>query len=264
MGKLQWLNIAAGILHTVVFIGVLIWLITSYKTDKPGVPTSLYATVVGRPGSATVELDQVSGDSPWALPVLILLFELITLVAHFCYAGLPDWYNGMISKGNNWARWWEYGISSTLMIAIIALSLGVRDFDTVITLCLVNFVVMRMGDLVEKALGAKGQGARTYACIAPTIMAWILFVVVWYNLTMTFSRTAKKSGETLPAFVPAIYGIMFVLFGCFGVVQAVQVAGKAKEYRNVETAYVILSFVAKTLLSFLVVSGLVARSESGN
>jgi hypothetical protein len=252
-----WLNLAAFILHLCVFVGVLIWILSSYNAESPGIPTSLFSLVpMGSDG--TIKIQQTAPDAPWAIPVLILVFEAVTLFAHFVYFVFPTWYEGMLDKSNNWARWVEYAISSSLMVAIIALSVGVRSFDTIITICLINCVVMLMGDLIEKQLAAKtdpsGQSAR-----ASTILAWTLFFTVWYNLAASFTRIVEDSDSKVPAFVSAVFVCMLLCYGSFGVVQAVQLSGGLTDYRKVESTYITLSFVTKIILSFLVVSGMIAR-----
>ena len=258
--NIVWLNLAAFILHLIVFVGVLVWIVSSYNAESPGIQSSLFAIVSTGVNGEEVKPQQISDDAPWAIPVLILLFEFVTLFAHLAYFCMPKWYEGMISNQNNWARWIEYAISSSLMVAIIALSVGVRSFDTIVTICLVNCVVMLLGDLIEKQVAVKTKPS-LYNARASTLLAWILFASIWYNLTASFTRVVQDSESKVPSFVIAVFVCMLVSFGSFGIVQAVQVAGALTDYRAAESAYVTLSFVAKTILSLLVVSGLVARSQ---
>jgi len=253
-----WLNLAAFILHLCVFVGVLIWILSSYNAESPGIPTSLFSLVPTGPMGSTIKIQQTAPDAPWSIPVLILLFEAVTFFAHFVYFAFPNWYGGMLDKSNNWARWVEYAISSSFMVAIIALSVGVRSFDTIITICVINCVVMLMGDLIEKQLAINTDPSRQSARVL-TILAWTLFFTVWYNLAASFTRIVENSDSNVPAFVSAVFACMLLSYGSFGIVQALQLGGGLTDYRKVESTYITLSFVAKIILSFLVVSGMIAR-----
>jgi len=63
---------------------------------------------------------------------LVALFLLISSIAHFTIS-LPkiyEWYIKNIKKGINYARWYEYSISSSIMIVVIAMLVGVYDLST--------------------------------------------------------------------------------------------------------------------------------------
>jgi hypothetical protein len=245
---LKSLNLAAGLLHATLLVGVSSWLLLKYKpNNNNGLTTDLYHITKKDQEVVTKE---VTETKPFAVVGLIVTFLIVTILAHFLYFALTKWYEGMIRNENNYARFMEYALSATCMIAIIAFTVGEKSFTTLILLCVVNAMVMLLGNIVERSL----RTDRTTSVMA-TAIAWVLFLTAWSSLTYTFLQQ-----NNVPSFVPAVFVTMVVLFSCFGIVQLVQLISPSIPYWKIETSYVVLSFVAKTILVLLVTSGLVARS----
>lgn len=250
MVNLKNLNLAAGITHTAVLGGIVAWVVSSYDASSNAIDTSLFR--IDNSGEQ-IGLDEVSPSQGWTIVILIILFLLVTIAAHFIYFALTKWYTERIDNENNYARWIEYAISASIMIVLIGFTVGVKSFVDTILIAVMTALTMAMGHYVETALHTKDKKM----AIIFTIIGWVLFALVWYIITSAFATTMKSSD--VPNFVPAVFVLMFVLFASFGVVQLVQLI-KHPSYDKIECSYIILSFVAKTLLVFLVTSGLVARS----
>ena len=73
-----------------------------------------------------------------------------------------------------------------------------------------------------------------------------------------FGGAVASSEGSVPNFVYVIFAVYLVLFMSFAVNQVLQYRGigKWKDYLYGERMYIVLSFVAKTLLVWLVFSGL--------
>lgn len=256
--RLDSLNLSAGIVHTLVglvFTGVAV---SSFDNDNNNtIDTSLWLVKpTGGDGNMnSVTTDEVVGTNTLSLVVLIILFVFITAIFHFvAFALRKSLYTSMINNDNNWLRWLEYSVTATIMIAIISLSTGVKEFSTLVQGMVMNVVVMILGYVVEKLIK---DDKRTLAFIV-TLAAWILFAGIWAFITQAFVISASKA----PIFVIAIYILMSILFVSFGVVQGCQLGKVYKDYSSVELSYIVLSFTAKILLAFLLFVGLFSRQNA--
>ncbi len=71
--------------------------------------------------------------------ILVASFLLISAIAHGLVSipkKLNDEYNSDLSKGINKFRWFEYALSSSIMIVLIATLFGVRDIASLILILL--------------------------------------------------------------------------------------------------------------------------------
>jgi hypothetical protein len=82
--------------------------------------------------------------------------------------------------------------------------------------------------------------------------------VPWVVLFAYFTGAIIDSGGNVPTFVYAIFIVYLVLFMSFAVNMVLQYkgVGRWKDYLYGERAYIVLSFVAKTVLVWLVFAGL--------
>ena len=77
--------------------------------------------LAGPPGS-----DLTAPDSVWKVPVgpAVGIFLLFAALDHLLMAspGINGWYNANLRRGVNYARWWEYSISTIMIDALIEYS----------------------------------------------------------------------------------------------------------------------------------------------
>lgn len=172
-----------------------------------------------------------------------------------CLPGLNAIYNRNLGKHINFFRWIEYSFSSSIMIVIIAMLVGISDIATLIALIGVNASMILFGWMMElhnqTLRQCPGQSDKTnwtafyFGCIAG-IVPWIAIAVY------LFGAPSKA-----PDFVYWIYLSIFVFFNCFALNQVLQYdkVGKWSDYLYGERAYIILSLVAKSLLAWQVFAG---------
>jgi Heliorhodopsin len=90
------------------------------------------------------------GPSTTALggPVLI---QLVSALAHLLLASpaLYRWYERNVARGINPARWIEYSISSSLMIVVIAMLVGIYDVASLLLIFALNATMTLFGRLME-------------------------------------------------------------------------------------------------------------------
>ncbi len=180
----------------------------------------------------------------------VAVFLLISAAAHFSLATFGyNWYVAKLKQGMNPARFYEYALSSSLMIVLIGMLVGVTDLGALILLFGLNAMMNLFGILMElhnQTTPKTDWTAFVYGCIAG-IIPWIVIFVSFYG-------ALGSSDAKPPAFVYAIVPTIFVFFSIFAVNMFLQYkkVGPWKDYLFGERMYIILSLVAKTALAWQV------------
>ncbi len=244
--KLRRFNIIMAILHAIQ--GAVMLVISS--------DFSLPVT------SAFVKMNFASGKLE---PVLNTLFDLrigplvaaflfLSALAHACISLIPRvnaWYNRNLLKGANYARWIEYAFSSSLMMIVIAMLVGVYDGIALMLIFFLNAMMILFGWMMElhnQSTQKTNWTSFIFGCIAG-IIPWVAVGLYLFN--------AGEGDAKAPTFVYWIYFSIFLFFNCFAVNQVLQYkkVGKWQDYLYGERAYIILSLVAKSLLAWQVFGG---------
>ena len=185
-------------------------------------------------------------------------FLLVSAIAHFSLATFGyKWYVANLKKGMNPARFYEYALSSSIMIVLIGLLTGVSDLGALIAMFGVNASMNLFGLLMElhnQTTKKTDWTSYIFGCFAG-IIPWIV-IVAYFVLSIT--SAAPDSGP--PSFVYGIVASLFVFFNVFAVNMYLQYkkVGPWKNYLFGERMYIILSLVAKTLLAWQVFAGVLA------
>jgi len=186
----------------------------------------------------------------------VAAFLLISAVAHLSLATFGyDWYVRNLKKGMNPARFYEYALSSSLMIVLIGMLVGVWDLGTMIVMFGVNAMMNLFGVMMElhnQTTQKTDWTSFIYGCLAG-ILPWV--VIILY-----FASALSSSGAKPPAFVYAIIPTIFVFFNIFALNMYLQYkkVGRWKDYLFGERVYIILSLLAKTALAWMIFAGTLA------
>lgn len=163
-------------------------------------------------------------------------------------------YVANLKKGANFARWYEYALSSSWMIVIIATLVGMFDAPSLILLFFLNASMIWFGHMMElhnMSTTKTNWSAFIFGCIAG-IVPWI--VMGWY-----FYGAVQNTNEVnpVPNFVYGIFISLFIFFNIFAINMFLQYkkVGSWKNYLFGEVMYITLSLVAKSLLAWQVWSG---------
>ena len=242
--KLCRFNIIMAVLH---FVQGLIILIMS--TDLKVPVTSSFLKFDVKTQTLAPKLETMFDIR---LGYLIAAFLFMSSVAHLLIS-LPrinDWYNKNISKGINPARWVEYTFSSSVMILVIALLVGIADIATLIAFLFLNASMILFGWMMElhnQTTKKTDWTSFIFGCIAG-IGPWIGVAIY---------LASPGSTDHPPTFVYWIFFSIFVFFNIFAINQYLQYkkVGKWADYLYGERAYIILSLVAKSLLAWQVFAG---------
>jgi len=194
---------------------------------------------------------QIVGDL--RLGYLVALFLLLSSIAHFTIS-LPkvyEWYVKNLKRGINYARWIEYSFSSSVMIVVIAMLVGVYDLSTLILMFGINMVMILFGLMMEvhnQTTKKTNWLSYYFGCIAGAV-PWVIIALFLFG--------SGEGDYKAPDFVYWIFFSIFIFFNSFAINMILQYkkAGKWKDYIFGEKVYIILSLVAKSLLAWQVFAG---------
>ena len=190
------------------------------------------------------------------LGMIVASFPLISAIAHFTIAyPRNESYNENLKKGMNPYRWYEYAFSSSIMIVLLALFVGIWDFWSLAMFFVLNAMMIMFGYLME-LLNQRTEKTNW----SPFMLGCISGGTPWVVLFAYFVAAISSTGTNPPTFVYLIFFIYFILFNIFAVNMVLQYrgVGRWKDYLYGERVYIILSFVAKTILAWLVFIGVFA------
>jgi len=208
------------------------------------------------------------------LQTMLVSFFLITGSFHLGYyltngeddGTIGSAYTRAIGNQNNYFRWIEYSITSTLMLYIIALTSGVKETSVYMSLFSMNVAMIYTGQLVEVAVRDGGDWK------TPMILGFLLlfseFAVIartfWTRLDQVNNYLAAHTtnpltnGQTIPGWLNAMIIVLFLFFSCFGFI-SLYGAYNNSQYESIEKAYLVASFAAKATLGGFVAYGLGQR-----
>jgi hypothetical protein len=186
----------------------------------------------------------------------VAVFLLISAVAHFWLstAGYPKYVEDL-KKGMNPVRFYEYALSSSLMIVLIGMLVGIWDLGAIILIFGVNATMNLFGIMMEKHnqhIQKTDWTSFIYGCFAG--------VIPWIVIVLYFAGSLASAGAEPPGFVYAIIPTIFVFFNIFAVNMYLQYkkVGRWKDYLFGERVYIILSLAAKTALAWMIFAGTLA------
>ncbi|MEZ5098568.1 MAG: heliorhodopsin HeR [Thermoleophilia bacterium] len=243
--RLRRWNLALAVLHTGQ--GAAILALGSGAT----IPIT-WSFLDGPPSSAS-QTTSTLYDLPFAPAVAVFLF--LAALDHGATAIGPGrrWYERNVARGINPARWYEYSLSASLMIVLIAMLTGIRDLSALIALFGVNAAMILFGLLMEQ-VNRPGERVRW----SPFVLGCVAGVVPWIAIAVQLAHSAAEAN--VPGFVYGIFFSLFVLFASFALNQWLQYRGVGpwRDYLFGERGYLALSLVAKSVLAWQVFAGALA------
>lgn len=190
------------------------------------------------------------------LGVILSSFLLISGIALLLIAFVRnDSYVRNLKKGMNPYRWYEYAITSSIMIVIIATFVGVWDLWSLVMIFVLNAIMIMFGYMMEKInFYTKKTDWSAY------LLGCVSGFTPWVVLAAYFVAALGSSETNPPTFVYLTLLLYFILFNTFSVNMILQYKGigKWKDYLYGERVYILLSFIAKTILAWLVFAGVFA------
>jgi hypothetical protein len=245
---LRRFNAAMGILHLVQ--GVLM-IVLSNDTTYPIYTNFLTFDQATFSLTPTAKLFYELRFGPAVAVFLLLSAAAHGILSTFGYG----WYVRHLKKGMNPARFYEYALSSSWMIVLIGMLVGIWDLGALILIFGLNATMNLFGNMMElhnQTTRKTNWTAYIYGCIAG-IIPWIVIMTCFYG-------SLSSAGAEPPAFVYAIIPTIFVFFSIFAVNMLLQYkkVGPWKDYLYGERVYILLSLFAKTALAWQIFAGTLA------
>jgi hypothetical protein len=204
--------------------------------------------------AATQTLSPVS-ETLYNLPIgpMIAAFFFVCAADHFLLAGpLNKWYVENLRKHINYARWFEYAVSASIMIVVIAMLVGI--YDVVALLCVFGLTAaMNLFGLTMEQYNQRSEKVNWTSFIFGSFAG----IIPWIGIALYLNGAGSATGGQVPDFVYWIFvsiGVFFFSFA-FNMILQYKGVGKWKDYLYGERAYIILSLVAKSLLAWQVFAG---------
>jgi hypothetical protein len=249
MRNLRRFNVVMGILH---LVQGLFMIVVSNDTTYPIFTNFL---------SFDVETFTLATD-PQLLYELrfgpaVAAFLLISAVAHLYLATIGfGRYARDLARGMNPVRFYEYALSSSLMIVLIGMLTGLWDLGAILLIFTLNASMNLFGIMMEVHnfhTKRVDWTAFIYGCVAG-IVPWIVIFLYFYG------AVNSGGGEGPPAFVYVIIPTLFVFFNVFAVNMVLQYkkVGPWRDYLFGERVYIILSLTAKSVLCWMIWTGTLA------
>ncbi len=216
-------------------------------------------------------------------------FLFLSAAAHFItiLPGVYEWYISKLKEKVNLIRWYEYAISSSVMVYVIAIQCGIRDATTLLLLVGINACMNLFGGAMEMHNSAlrklsyiKQNGGNdvdtnvveldddanfkpnwssfVYGCFAG-ILPWIVMGIYFFVSLDRLGNVEQLPQQVKDVLnnVRFIFPALFIFFNLFAINMILQYkkVGPWKSYLFGEKSYIILSLVAKSFLAWFVWGG---------
>jgi len=243
--RLRQFNAVMAVLHFVQ--GVLMLYLSSARE------WTVTTTYLGFETETSGLFPVLESIGEFQLAYLVAAFLFISAVAHALIATvLHDSYVGYLKRGLNPYRWYEYAVSASVMIVVVAMLAGIWDLGTLFALFALVAVMNLMGLLMEvynERTRETDWTAYYIGCFAGA--------VPWIAIGIALAGNYSLGESAPPDFVVGIFVSIAVLFNLFAINMALQYKQlwRWEEYLFGEWNYIALSLVAKSALAWQVFAG---------
>lgn len=246
LGKqLQTLNRFAGATHLIQAIAL--FFILNAETKIPVITRFFTQTADG--------IEPVS-ELLFEFPIALIapIFLLLSAIAHLLISS-PFYvrrYEQNIEKGINPPRWWEYAISSSLMLVVLLMLGGLIEISTIVFIFTLNFIMNLMGLMMENH-----NQLTTKISWLPFNIGVLAGIVPWIMGGLYFYVSTSNIDDAIPAYAQFGFLLTFLFFNSFAINMYLQYKkiGKWKVYAYGEKSYIVLSLVSKSALGWIIVLG---------
>ena len=168
----------------------------------------------------------------------------------------------------NIKKCYKHSVNFTIMFIIIAALSGARTVSLLLLIAAASVCLFIAGAKAEKATAAGGS-LGSADVVYPSSIAWLLFAAIWVVIGYIFFSTVKDAKDKSssnpdakgpPTWLWVVYLAEVVLFALFGVMALYY--AKTHNFGRTELGYIVLSFVAKATLVFLLIGGLNAAEKA--
>lgn len=251
LSKLKRFNLIMGSFHLLQGLIMIFLATTVIQKIAEFKPTIVQNFLMFNPATKSLE---TTSKELFELPFgyLVASFLIISAIAHAVIVLNSERYFAGLKQGINKFRWFEYALSSSIMIVLIATLFGIYDIATLILIFIAN-AAMNLFGLDMELLNAGSEKKKVKW--GPFVWGALAGIAPWIAILLYMFGTGNF--DMVPWFVWAIVGTYFVTFNTFPINMILQYkgVGKWKDYLYGERVYIILSLVAKSFLAWLVLFG---------
>ena len=201
--------------------------------------------------TALTQNPQTIGDI--TIGPMVAAFLFLSALAHLFVSTVGyGWYKRNLKSHMNPARWYEYSLSASLMLVIIAMLAGMYDLSSLIMVFGLNAMMILFGMRMEvhnRDAESPDWQPFIYGCIAG--------IIPWITIALYLFGASSASDTSIPAFVYGIFASIFAFFNIFALNMVLQYkrTGSWKDYLYGERVYIMLSLFAKSALAWQVFAG---------
>ena len=194
----------------------------------------------------------------WELPFgpAVAVFFLLSATAHFILVSFGyKWNVRNLKKGMNPGRFYEYALSSSLMIVLISILVGIWDLGTISPLFGLKSTMNLFGVMTEYH---NKNTERTN--LTSLVFGSIAGIIPWIVIVIYFLSAINSADADPPGFVYVIIPTIFVFINIFSVNMVLQYkeVGPWKDYLFGEKVYIVQSLLGKTALAWQIFAGKLA------
>lgn len=248
LDKLVSFNRWMGLVHLIQGIAMVVLALTVdvFRDFRP----QIYARFFEGTGDNYFPATQELFELPFSL--MVASFLLLSAVFHFLISfPLKEKYKENVVNGINPLRWYEYALSSSIMIVLLTTLFGLLTVEAVILIFVINGLMNLFGLLMEKMNPPHRKSTDWQAYY----FGWIAGIVPWLLILLYLFGNSDIS--MLPWFV--IPGVLFyfTVFNAFALNQFLQYKkiGRWADYVFGERMYVWLSLFGKSILAWVIFTG---------
>ena len=213
LAKLKRFNLIMGAFHLIQGIAMLFLATSVIQTIAEFQPTITQLYLRFNPETRSLE---AASKELFTLPfgVMVASFLLISALAHGLIVLFSDKYFQDLKQGINRFRWFEYALSSSIMIVLIATLFGIQDIASLILIFFVNASMNLFGLVMEQLNSGREKGQVNWG---PFIWGSIAGIAPWIVVFLYFLGAVNSGDAKPPAFVYAIIPTLFGFFNIFAI-----------------------------------------------
>lgn len=158
----------------------------------------------------------------------------------------------------NLSQWSEYALSAGLMDWLLCTLSGVVDIRSLISIVVINTLLQSVGYQLNQPGLSQVQKSQLL------LHGFALHCAIWIHLFASFYHAIRSAENVVPGIVYGIIWVMFALNTSFGVWAALSINNSVGDQEQITTGYIILSLIAKSLLTWMVYFGLVRTDDTSS
>jgi hypothetical protein len=252
MQTLKKFNFKMSLAHFIQ--GTIMVLLAVFITDLQDFQPEILANYMSlSQAGEVITVSKVLFKLPFAFVTTGFIF--LSAFFHLLIVIFNKTYINQIKLGYNKFRWFEYALSSSLLIVLLAILFGVRDIQSLTIIFIANAVMNLLG--LEMELQHQFFLTKRFSAYN---LGWIIGLAPWAVIMMYLIFSPGL--DLIPWFAWASIIAYFAFFNSFALNMYLQYkrVGKWKDYVFGERVYVWLSLIAKSTIAWIVFSGAIQTS----